>query len=50
LIHVHDGDGQMMLDNLDGVNVARLVGVLWDNSVETDCMTETPPYVSDLFN
>jgi hypothetical protein len=48
LIHVHEGDGQLMLDKLPGSNVARLVGVLWDNSdSSSDCYMDTPPYFKE---
>ena len=34
-----------MKDALSGVNVARFVGLLWDNSdSSSDCMTNEPPY------
>jgi hypothetical protein len=48
LEHVHDGDGQMMLDKMPAVNVARIVGVLWDNSPsKSDCYTDTSPFFKE---
>eukprot|EP00040_Diaphanoeca_grandis_P034056 m.209675 g.209675 ORF g.209675 m.209675 type:complete len:499 (+) comp33048_c0_seq4:288-1784(+) len=48
LIHVHDGDGELMKQTLPGVNMARIIGVLWDNShAKSDCMTDTAPYFND---
>jgi hypothetical protein len=48
LEHVHPGDGQMMLDKMPGVNVARLIGVLWDNSpARSDCYTDTSPFFKE---
>ena len=43
-------DGALMKSLIPEANVARLVGVLWDNSVPKhtpstdDCMTQTPPH------
>jgi hypothetical protein len=48
IIHVHDGDGQLQMDHLPGANVARIVGVLWDNSASsTDCYSDTAPFFRD---
>ena len=41
LEHVHPGDGALMKQHLPKTNLARIIGVLWDNSHSTsDCMTE----------
>eukprot|EP00041_Stephanoeca_diplocostata_P027898 m.778831 g.778831 ORF g.778831 m.778831 type:complete len:397 (+) comp23273_c0_seq11:557-1747(+) len=48
LEHVHPGDGKLMLRKLRGANVARIIGVLWDNSDSpTDCYTDTAPYFKE---
>ena len=47
------GEGRVMRAHAPGANVARLVGVLWDNSdpasghPSADCMTQRPPHYFD---
>ena len=39
---IFDGDGQLMIDHLPNANVARIVGVLWDDSAApSDCYSDT---------
>ena len=48
LEHVHLGDGAVMREKLPGVNLVRLVGVLWDNSKSaSDCYSDQFPYFKD---
>ena len=48
LEHVKAEDGGMMVQKMPGVNVARLIGVLWDNSnSKSDCYTDTAPYFKE---
>ena len=42
-------DAAEMRRVLPGANVVRLVGLLWDNQEDraSDCMTDTPPFISE---
>lgn len=45
---IRDNEGAIMKNILPGSNVARVVGVLWDNSnSKSDCMTNVSPYFKD---
>jgi hypothetical protein len=47
--HVHDGDGKMMADKLQGANLARIIGVLWKNGNDPrkDCYQDAAPYFKE---
>ena len=45
--YIRNNDGQIMQKVLPGANVARIIGVLWDNTPQNpnlDCMTDTYPF------
>ena len=48
--HVHSGDGAFQRKLLPGANVARVVGLLWDNAGvgggRGDCMSDVSPFIT----
>lgn len=48
--YIRSNEGQIMNKVLPGANVARIIGMLWDNTPENtnlDCMTNKAPYWKD---